>query len=205
MLRLRREHLVTRIAEQLEEQRVALAGARREQYLFPIDVDAALGPKARDRGSGRRKAQRLGVVAQCLSGAQRGADGSGSVRESAGCGVGDSQIEQRSPSTTRGVDRYDESVAVSFGQNPLMRKYNLAYRYREFGEVVATVSPLEKPVSFSVSALFADDDYENSLVTFYEPAAFEAPDGVSFITAETDTGPEAALPRIARRRGSSGW
>ena len=31
-------------------------------------------------------------------------------------------------------------------------------------------------------------DYENSLVTFYEPATFEAPEGVSFIPAETDTG-----------------
>ena len=68
----------------------------------------------------------------------------------------------------RDIDRYNDTIAVSLGQNPLIRKYNLAYRYREFGEVVAAISPLELPVSFSLSAL-ADDDYKESLVGLNAP------------------------------------
>ncbi len=73
-------------------------------------------------------------------------------------------LRAKGGASRRGVERYDETVAVSFGQNPLLRKYNLAYRYREFGEVVASITPAESPVSFTASALFADDDYKDSLV-----------------------------------------
>jgi len=64
----------------------------------------------------------------------------------------------------RDIDRYDETVAVSLGQNPLMRKYNLAYRYRSYGELIASITPLESPVSFSTTVLFADDRYNKSLL-----------------------------------------
>ena len=37
-------------------------------------------------------------------------------------------VEERDP------DRYDTNVAAGYGQNPLMRKYELAYRYRSYGE-----------------------------------------------------------------------
>ncbi len=73
-------------------------------------------------------------------------------------------LRAKGGASTRDIDRYDLTVSQSLGQNPLMRKYNLAYRYREFGEVVATITPLESPVSFSASALFADDDYKSSLL-----------------------------------------
>ena len=96
-------------------------------------------------------------------------------------------LRAKGGASTRDVDRYDESVAASFGQNPLMRKYNLAYRDREFGEVVATVSPVEKPVSFSVSALFADDDYENSLVGLNGAEEFRATADVSWAISENAT------------------
>jgi len=62
----------------------------------------------------------------------------------------------------REIDRYDTNVAVSFGQNPLLRKYNLAHRYREFGELTISITPAEKPFSISLSALFADDTYSKS-------------------------------------------
>ena len=73
-------------------------------------------------------------------------------------------IRAKGGAEQRGIDRYNDTIAISFGQNPLMRKYNLAYRYREYGEVVASVSPLESPLSFSATVLFADDDYKESLV-----------------------------------------
>ena len=64
--------------------------------------------------------------------------------------------------TERDIDRYDESVAVSLGQNPIMRKYNLAYRYRSYGELIASITPLDSPVSFSTTVLYADDRYNKS-------------------------------------------
>lgn len=66
--------------------------------------------------------------------------------------------------TERDIDRYDESVAVSLGQNPLLRKYYLAYRYRSYGELVASITPVDSPVSFSTTVLYADDRYNKSLL-----------------------------------------
>ena len=62
----------------------------------------------------------------------------------------------------RDINRYDESVAASFGQNPLMRKYNLAYRYREYGELVASISPVDSPVSLNTTMFYAEDRYNKS-------------------------------------------
>lgn len=64
----------------------------------------------------------------------------------------------------REIDRYNENVAVNFGQNPLLRKYNLAHRYREFGEFSLSAAPSEWPVSATITALFADDSYSKSRV-----------------------------------------
>lgn len=62
----------------------------------------------------------------------------------------------------RDIDRYNESLAVSFDQNPLLRKYNLAYRYRQFGELRVTASLPETPLSVSFSGMVADDSYTES-------------------------------------------
>ncbi len=62
----------------------------------------------------------------------------------------------------RDIDRYNETLAVSFGQNPLMRKYNLAYRYRSYGELNASITPVESPISLSTTVLYADDRYNRS-------------------------------------------
>ncbi len=94
-------------------------------------------------------------------------------------------IRAKGGASQRGIDRYNDTVAVSLGQNPLMRKYNLAYRYREFGEVVAAISPLELPVSFSVSALFADDDYKESLVGLNGAEEFRATADISWAVSES--------------------
>jgi MtrB/PioB family decaheme-associated outer membrane protein len=68
----------------------------------------------------------------------------------------------RGGASRREIDEYDTDVAISLGQNPLLRKYNLAYRYREFGELSLLASLPEKPVSIGMTYLFADDSYTES-------------------------------------------
>ena len=75
---------------------------------------------------------------------------------------GSVEVAFKGGTARREVDRYNESVAVTFGQNPLLRKYNLAYRYRTYAELLATVAPADWPVSITVSALAADDDFSRS-------------------------------------------
>ncbi len=62
----------------------------------------------------------------------------------------------------REIDEYDETVAASLGQNPLMRKYNLAHRYREFAELSLSASLPERPLSVGMTYLYADDSYSKS-------------------------------------------
>ena len=64
----------------------------------------------------------------------------------------------------RDIDRYDESVAISLGQNPLLRKYNLAYRYRSYGELIASITPVDSSLSLGTTFLYADDRYNKSLL-----------------------------------------
>jgi MtrB/PioB family decaheme-associated outer membrane protein len=71
-------------------------------------------------------------------------------------------IDVRGGASKRDVDNYDEAFAAATGQNPLMRKYHLAYRYREFGEATIAWSPATTPISISLNALYADDDYKKS-------------------------------------------
>lgn len=71
-------------------------------------------------------------------------------------------VTAKGGSSRREIDRYNETVAASFGQNPLLRKYNLAFRYREFGEFNLSASPAGWPVSVGVSAMIADDSYTDS-------------------------------------------
>jgi MtrB/PioB family decaheme-associated outer membrane protein len=72
------------------------------------------------------------------------------------------ELDLRGGTAIRDIDRYDESFAASLGQNPLLRKYNLAYRYRQFGELSLAYSPATLPLSFAINALYADDSYTKS-------------------------------------------
>ncbi len=87
----------------------------------------------------------------------------------------------------RDIDRYDESVAVSLGQNPLMRKYNLAYRYRSYGEFIASITPLDSPVSFSTTVLFADDRYNKSLLGMTDSEELRATADVSWAVSDSSS------------------
>ncbi len=64
----------------------------------------------------------------------------------------------------RDPDRYDAALAASLGQNPLMRKYDLAYRWRVFGEFTVSAALPNKPISVTGTALLANDDYTQSLL-----------------------------------------
>ena len=77
-------------------------------------------------------------------------------------------IRVKAGTAERDIDRYDESVAVSLGQNPLLRKYNLAYRFRQFAEFTIAGSLPESPVSLTLSALYANDDYTQSKLGMLE-------------------------------------
>jgi len=73
-------------------------------------------------------------------------------------------IGARGGVSRRDTGRYDEALAAGLGQNPLMRKYNLAYRYQQFGELSASASPPEWPVTVGLTAFFADDSYSSSQI-----------------------------------------
>jgi len=87
----------------------------------------------------------------------------------------------------RDIDRYDETVAVSLGQNPLLRKYNLAYRYRSYGELVASITPAESPVSFSTTVLYADDRYNKSLLGMTDSEELRATADLSWAVSENSS------------------
>ena len=72
------------------------------------------------------------------------------------------EMDIRGGASERDIDRYNEVFAVSVGQNPLLRKYNLAYRYRQFGDISLSLSGGE--VSVTLNALYADDEYTDSEV-----------------------------------------
>ncbi len=71
-------------------------------------------------------------------------------------------LELRGGASKREIDRYDEIYAVALGQNPLLRKYNLAYRFRQFADAAIVYSPVRLPLSVAVNALYADDSYTKS-------------------------------------------
>jgi MtrB/PioB family decaheme-associated outer membrane protein len=78
------------------------------------------------------------------------------------------QLSAKGGVAEREADGYDTSLAASFNQNPLLRKYHLAYRYREFGELNATATVPEKPISFAATAFYAEDSYTKSLIGLRE-------------------------------------
>ena len=72
------------------------------------------------------------------------------------------QFDIKGGASRREIDRYDESLAASLGQNPLLRKYNLAFRYRTFGELTFVASFPESPVTITLNDSYAADSYTQS-------------------------------------------
>lgn len=71
-------------------------------------------------------------------------------------------LRARLGTAKRENNRYNTVVAQGFGQNPALRKYHLAHRFREFGEASVTASHPRKPLSVTLTAAFANDDYSQS-------------------------------------------
>jgi MtrB/PioB family decaheme-associated outer membrane protein len=72
------------------------------------------------------------------------------------------QFDIKGGAHRREIDSYDETFAATLGQNPLMRKYNLAFRYRTFAELTFVASFPESPVTITFNGLYADDSYTQS-------------------------------------------
>ena len=76
--------------------------------------------------------------------------------------TGSLEFDGRIGTAKRDIDEYNEGIAIAAGQNPLMRKYNMAYRFREFADLRASWAPTNVPIAISFTALYADDDYTKS-------------------------------------------
>lgn len=72
------------------------------------------------------------------------------------------EVKIRGGVSERDIDRYNDIFAASLDQNPLLRKYNLAYRYRRFGDLTVSASLPKSPFSLTVSSMYADDEYTQS-------------------------------------------
>jgi MtrB/PioB family decaheme-associated outer membrane protein len=73
-------------------------------------------------------------------------------------------IVLRGGAQERKPDGYNETVAQQDGQNPLMRKYNMAYLSRGYGELVANLAVANLPVTLSASAFYGADSYAKSQI-----------------------------------------
>lgn len=71
-------------------------------------------------------------------------------------------IDFRAGASERNIDRYDETFAVTLGQNRLMRKYDLAYRYRRFAKFTIAAATAESPLALTIDGMYADDEYTQS-------------------------------------------
>lgn len=95
------------------------------------------------------------------------------------------EVTAKGGTSRREIDRYDTGLAASFGQNPLLRKYNLAHRYREFGEFAVSVTPARLPVSLSLSGVLADDKYSKSELGLTDSESSQFSADLSMTVSET--------------------
>lgn len=115
------------------------------------------------------------------------------------------ELDLRGGSAKRDIDRYNEAVAVAFGQNPLLRKYNLAYRYRQFGELTLSYSPTKLPVSVVVNSLYADDRYTKSLLGMTSGEDVRLDVDVNWLLSErTSFSVNAGLEDVSSMQAGSG-
>ena len=121
-------------------ERLRLAGSA--DYKVYDDLSVGVGRRVpRDRPQGHRP-----------GGAQRVA----ASTAGAWCSTGPSgtwAFVLKGGAKEREPDRYDLGVATANGQNPLMRKYNMAYLYRSYGEMLVDVALGTLPLTLGASAL----------------------------------------------------
>jgi len=96
-------------------------------------------------------------------------------------------VDIRGGAGKRDIDSYNEMFAQALGQNPLMRKYNLAYRYRNFGELTVTYSPATAPLTLSLTGMRTDDEYSKSQIGLTSGDELRFGADLSWQTAENTT------------------
>jgi MtrB/PioB family decaheme-associated outer membrane protein len=72
------------------------------------------------------------------------------------------ELSLRGGVARRDPNDYDLSVAAALEQNPLLRKYTLAYRYRDFAQLDAHFGWPGRPVMFGAEAYYSTIDYTES-------------------------------------------
>lgn len=75
---------------------------------------------------------------------------------------GSIDLRARAGTAKREPSDYDVDLAGELDQNPLMRKYELAYRFRQFAELTVTAALPDLPISLSGTLRRADDSYTES-------------------------------------------
>ncbi len=93
-------------------------------------------------------------------------------------------ISGRGGISRRGIGRYDETFAANLDQNPLMRKYNLAYRYQQFGELSASATLPKLPIAVSATVFYADDSYSSSQLGLTDSDELRAAADLSWSVSE---------------------
>jgi MtrB/PioB family decaheme-associated outer membrane protein len=76
--------------------------------------------------------------------------------------AGAAEISVRAGAARREADNYDLNVAAALEQNPLLRKYTLAYRFRDFAQLRATFGWPDQGLSVGAEVFYASDDYTHS-------------------------------------------
>jgi MtrB/PioB family decaheme-associated outer membrane protein len=74
----------------------------------------------------------------------------------------DAEVTLRGGIARRDPDNYDLAVAQANGQNPLLRKYTLAYRFRDFAELRARAGWPGLPITFGTELFYATTDHTES-------------------------------------------
>ena len=87
---------------------------------------------------------------------------------------------------SRDPDNYRADLAD--GQNPLMRKYNMADRERSYFDFYGSWSHREIPVSVGLGARYADDDYDKSQLGLLSGSDSRVSGDVSYMFNERNTG-----------------
>jgi MtrB/PioB family decaheme-associated outer membrane protein len=72
------------------------------------------------------------------------------------------EVTVRGGIARRDPDSYDLTVAQANGQNPLLRKYTLAYRFRDFAKLNARIGWPGRPIQFGAELYYSTTDYTES-------------------------------------------
>jgi MtrB/PioB family decaheme-associated outer membrane protein len=99
---------------------------------------------------------------------------------------------------------YDVAYGTTLGQNPLLRKFNLAYRYRQFGELSVSAAPSGWPVTLAARASWLDDRYTSSPLGLTDSEEWRyAADIAWTVSAKASVYIHAGVDEIDRKREGS--